>query len=139
MTIRDLEGKRVKISAQTITVKDVQGKTRGMIRDARPFRSWTEPERFAHHGTIKHSGLWGRRDSLLDQFILCGGKLYFLNDTKPIHFYERMYAGELGERLKQANPREWEHYKDLLALPELIKEYMPVINCEILSYGGEER
>jgi len=133
MTMQDLEGKRVVISARTITVKDEQGKTRGLVRDARPFRSWADRERFDHREAVCRSGLWGRRDGAVDRCILCGGKLYFLNNTKTLDYYARMYASERGEELKRDYPREWEHYQDLLALPERVKEYMPVINCEIIN------
>ena len=39
MNMRDLEGRIIKISAHTITVKDEAGKTRGMVRNVTP---WAE-------------------------------------------------------------------------------------------------
>lgn len=133
MTMQDLEGKRVVISARTITVKDEQGKTRGLVRDARPFRSWTDRERFDHREAVCRSGLFSRRDGAVDRCILYSGKLYFLNDTRKLDFYAKMYAGDRGEELKRDYPHEWERYQDLLTLPERVKDYMTVINCEIIN------
>lgn len=57
MKLEEIAGKRVKLSAATITVKDADGKTRGIVRNVRPFKSWSTRESFDHFKALGASGI----------------------------------------------------------------------------------
>lgn len=59
MDVQDLEGRIVKISAHTITVKDEAGKTRGMVRDVRPWKEIPLNRQTDIFRSLKAAGAWG--------------------------------------------------------------------------------
>ena len=128
MTMEELEGKRVKISAGTITVKDEHGKTRGMVRNIRTWARFSMREQFDHHKAISAAGIWGTRiDGLMECVVLDGNKLYYLNNTKSLDDYQRYFAGHDGFEAEKAN------YEKRLEIAEKAAAYMTVINCHIVK------
>ena len=87
MTMKDLEGRNVKISAHTITVKDEHGKTRGMVRNVRP---WAEIP-FNRQSDIFHrlrsAGAWGTIKT--DRVFWCDGEFWYIKNDRS-----RLYWGD---------------------------------------------
>ena len=109
MTMNDLQGRRVKISASTLTVKDEDGKTRGLVRGVRPFKSWSIKEEFENNKLLGLSGLWGganRRLIDLDRVILDGSKMYFLHDLRKEENYNKYFANCEAEKERHAQYME---------------------------------
>ncbi len=128
MTMQDLEGKHVKLSAGTITIKDEHGKTRGMVRDVRRFGNWSNSQQFDCWSKLKASGIWEtRRGSYVSNCFLDGNELYYLNDTRPIEFFDEYKS------VCEKNPSEVEYHAERLRIAEQAAQYMKVINCYILN------
>ena len=128
MTMQELEGKRVKISAGTITVKDEEWKTRGMVRGVRTWGRFSFREQFDHHKAITAAGIWGARiDGIMDCVILDGKNLYYLNDLRALETYRKCFEGRDGW------PEEKRVYEERLAIAEKAKSVMNVVNVYILK------
>lgn len=128
MTMQELEGKRVKISAGTITVKDADGKTRGMVKGIRTRERLNAGERLDFFAKAKAAGVW--QAGYANRVILDGDKFYFLNDTRPLQAFEKL-AEMLGDCELVRDERRC--YDKLSAVAEQAAQYMTVINCEILT------
>lgn len=128
MKMEELEGKRVKISAGTITVKDENDKTRGMVRNVKTWARFSNREQFDHHKAITAAGIWGANiDGLMDCVVLDGNALYYLNNTKALADYEKYFAGRDNFQTEKAN------YEKRLKIAKKAAEYMTVINCHIIK------
>ena len=93
MTITELENKRVKLSAGTITVKDEANKTRGMVRGIRQFAGAAPCVQSTHFKALKTSGIWGLENSILNRVYIVDNKLYLLRDLGYEDRYNRYFAG----------------------------------------------
>lgn len=120
MTMQDLEGKRVKISAHTITVKDEHGKTRGMVRGVEKYTALQPSKRFDHFPAVKKAGIWGNDfdRKMIDHVIVDGKQLYYLNDLGALE-QNPIWEGEV------------RCYQERLRIAEQAAQYMTVINCYI--------
>lgn len=130
MEMIDLKNKRVKISAGTITVKDENDKTCGMVRGVRPFKSWAPREAAEYFKSLKASGIWGSRDVSTENVILDGKQLYYLNDLRPLQNYERMRAVFESDPAWESEVR---HYQVRKAIAEQAAAAgMIVIDCYVI-------
>lgn len=128
MTMQDLEGKRVKLSARTITVKDEYDKTRGMVRAVCRFDNWSNRQRADCWSKLKSSGIWDTINcGYIHNCFLDGNELYYLNDTRPLEFFEKH------KNYCEKNPVEAKHHAERLRIAEQVAQYMKVINCYILN------
>lgn len=86
MTIHQIENRRVKISAHSITVKNENGKTCGIVHADRlvdcPMRIIRD-----HWKTLRQAGLWGTPE--YHNVVLCENKLYLLYSTWVEDFLEK--------------------------------------------------
>lgn len=103
MKMKDLEGRNIKISARTITVKDDTGKTRGMVRDV---RSWKEIP-FNCQADIFHRlkavGAWGAVKT--DRIFGHEGKLWYIKDDHARIFWGNTLPDDERERIEQEEIR----------------------------------
>lgn len=130
MTMQDLEGKSVKLSARTITVKDSDGKTRGMVRGVCPFKGLPSSRQFDAFQIVKKSGIWGNSvcPDLINCVFMDGGTLYYLNDTAPLEAYHKYFEGREGWK------NEKEHYNMRVKIADQAAQAgMTVINCKIIK------
>lgn len=131
MQIKDLEGATVKLSAGTITVKDENGKTRGMVRGLRRFNTWSCRERFEAQKALATSGIWGSGiDGLIDCLYLDGKEIIYLNNLKPLEAMENLlsipeFAAAFPEELERCNKR--------MEIAQNASKCMTVINCYVLT------
>lgn len=128
MEIKDIENKRVKISARSITVKDENDKTCGIVRNVVRFKDLPINKQFDWFKVVKECGVWGH-ENLLNRFLICDGKAYFLFNTKRDDTYRKFYKD-----------KEWYRHEDYQSdlirrknIAEKISEYATVIPCYILS------
>jgi len=116
--MQDLSGRRVKISASTLTVKDENDKTRGLVRGVRSYKTWSAREQFDNRVLLGVSGLWAGANSRLidlDRVILDGSKMYFLHDLRREENYHKY----------------WEHMPGCDAEREHHAQYMEILKkCE---------
>lgn len=91
MNFKDLEGRVVKISAHTITVKDERGKTCGMVRNVRSFSELEPRAKFEFSQIMKDSGLWGNVDA--SRVFVEGNRLVWLYPAKSDEFYHKYIEG----------------------------------------------
>lgn len=87
MTTQDLEGRTVKISAHTITVKDADGKTRGMVRDIRPWKETPLNRQTDIFRNLKAAGAWGVIKT--DRIFWCDGIFWYIKND-----HSRLYWGD---------------------------------------------
>lgn len=87
MKMQDLQGKRVKLSRATITVKDESGKTCGMVCGLRRYTDMSFREQSELRSVV--SGLWGSKVGLsLDNLYFDGKKGYYIFKDHYVPPYE---------------------------------------------------
>lgn len=107
MTMHDLVGQCVKLSRGTITVKDKNGKTRGMVRgltrwDDLSFRAQTEcDKKFVHC-------LWGNKLGLpMDRLYFLGSQPYYIFvELQPEYIIPGLNAEQYQKKLEIMNQLE---------------------------------
>lgn len=121
MTINNITGKRVAVSAHTITIKNTEGKTSGMVRGVdnlsaiQPSKQFTYAQELAKSGVPREVYM-----RYLDRILIVDGDLYFLVDDYCFSVAER-----LGERIVQ----------DVATLAK----GMTIIHCERIQWSTTRR
>ena len=118
MTINDICGKRVSVSAHTITVKTPEGKTSGMIRGVDNLYSMSPNKQFGYAQALTAFGV--PREVMmryLDKILVVDGGLYFLIDD-----YSFSVAEKLGERI--------------VTDVALLEKGMTIIHCERIQWSN---
>lgn len=121
MNINDINGKRVNVSAHTITIKSLEGKTSGMIRGVDNLYSMSPNKQFSYAQILTKSGV--SRDVFmryLDKILIVDNQMYFLIDD-----YSFSVAERLGERI-------------VADVAELEKA-MTIIHCERVQWSTARR
>ena len=90
MKIEDLKNRRVRISKNSITCKDDDDKTRGVVRGITKWNDWQFNKQFETSQMISKAGLWG--NGLSKNVVVCGNKLYYLYDKREQESYEKSIA-----------------------------------------------
>lgn len=124
MKMENLINQRVKLSPRSITCKDENGKTVGIVTGAENFRSLRPNRNMDYFHKIKSAGLWGNGES--ENVYIVNGKLYYLQNLKRMEFYASV-AG------KPCFERETENYKKMQQLAENVAKIGTVIPCYILK------
>lgn len=129
MQISEIKGKVVKVGKTSITVKDKGNKTCGVVTGVTKFHSLQPNRQGDYFKQLREAGVWGSGiDGILDCVVFKERDMYYLNNTKPLEFYQEYLSdveGELGEREK-------ERYNQRLNIAENMKKYATVIDCKIL-------
>lgn len=129
MEIQDLKNKKIIIGKMSITCKDENGKTCGIVRNVKTWKTLPLREVFEFHKIVNASGI--RAAGLSNNLIVDGKQLYYLHDLKPIEFYENYIDGKI------ENSSEKERYNTRKQIAEKAKEYnIIVIPCYIIKQKG---
>jgi len=130
MDIFGAEGKHVKIGKTSITVRDDDGKTCGIIRNAWKFCDLQPNRQIDYSRTVRAAGLWGCTiDGTMNRVIICDGKIIYFNDLRTMDYYKRLAERE---DLAGAFAGDIERYNTRLELVEKCKaNNVNVINCYI--------
>lgn len=121
MEIADLIGKRVTVSARTLTVKDGQDKTRGMIRNVENLYDMRANKQIEYHAKLKEIG----RDVYmgnLEKILVIDNQMYFLCDD-----YQYGISKKLGEA----------YFKMIDTFEK--SETINVIHCERVYFTNKRR
>lgn len=124
MKIEELKNQRVKLADRSITCKDRNGKTKGVVTNVTRFRALQPNKAVDYFKQIKAAGLWGSGES--DRVYIIDGKIYYLFNLSPIEFYEKYYSGKSGF------DDEKERYKQRKKIAEEAGEIVTVIPCYII-------
>lgn len=98
MKIEEAKNKIVKMSANSLTVKDENGKTAGVITRATRFNNLPFREQVNFSGAVRASGFWGKTSSL----IACNNKLYYLYNLRRLKYADDTETAELESEKEQA-------------------------------------
>lgn len=100
MQITDCKNKNVKISKGSITVKDENGKTRGVVRDIRHFHDIQANKQHDYWMQLKRAGLWGNsRIDIEKQIVIdSDGKMWLFRNIHGIESLKK-FDSELLETL----------------------------------------
>lgn len=94
MKIEELKNQKVKISSRSITCKDENGKTKGVVSGAVRFKDLQPNKAINYFNQIKSAGLWGNGE--IDNVYISEGKIYYFFNLRPIEVYENVFVGESG-------------------------------------------
>lgn len=98
MEILDCIGKNVKISKGSITIKDNNDKTRGIVRDIRHFKDIQTNMQSRYFHIMKQAGIWGNSKIELDNVVIKDNEIYLFRNTHGIECLKK-YDMELVEKL----------------------------------------
>lgn len=100
MKINELNGRTVKISAGSITVKnDSTGKTCGVVRGVCRLDNLPPSRGWEHEGKLRAAGVSGAW--LYHRVVVDGDRLYFFYDTRLDELYKASGADVLEEDCKR--------------------------------------
>lgn len=125
MKIADIQNKRVKISSHSITVKDERDKTCGVVRDVKPYRELRPAEQMDYFKKLKECGIWGDSE-LMQCFIICDGKPYYLHNLRPVETYEKIFKGVEGWESEERR------YNTIMQAAEKMATMATVIPCYVM-------
>ena len=128
MFMFELKNQKVKLSTNSITVKDENGKTKGVVRSVTSFSKLPMRTVCEWSKKMRDCDLIGCSESknLITNVIYDGRSMYYLNNLKPIKFYEETLKGMDGYEDEKRN------YEKRLEVAEKAKKYMEVIDCYII-------
>lgn len=121
MKISDIKNRKIKLSIHSITVKDDNGKTIGVVKNLTPWSELRTSEQIKYFRWLSEQGLF--KPEYLKRLIMCDGSLYYLYDLNNLKMYERYFCGKEGFEREQAN---YEQYKEKV---QKIAEIANVVSC----------
>lgn len=83
MNIVDVQGKMVRIGKTSITVKDENNKTRGVVKNICTWETLPPRRRFNFHKLISQSGIWGN-EYLVKNLIFDENEMFLLKDMNRL-------------------------------------------------------
>lgn len=87
--IKDCIGKKVKISKNSITVKNNNGKTCGVVRDVWKFKDIQPNKQIDYFHMLQKVGAWGNKNFDINTCIVKDGKMYVFRNMQTIQFHEK--------------------------------------------------
>lgn len=85
MKINDINNKKVKIGVTSITVKDDNDKTCGVVRNISRFKDLSPRMAQPLWKKLRECGLWGTK--YMENVVVCDGQLCYLHNLKADKFY----------------------------------------------------
>lgn len=125
MKIEEIQNRRIKISLHSITVKNDDDKTCGMVKDVKPFKELRPADAMKYFSKLREIGVFGNSE-LLKCFVICDGKPYFLNNLCPLETYERLFKD------KEGWEGEERKYNERKQIAERMTEIATVIPCYVM-------
>ncbi len=88
-------GKNIKISKGSITIKDENNKTCGVVRNICKFKDLQPNKIPNYYRKVREAGLWGCNiDGLIDCAVIVDNELYYLHNLKPLETYREYFADD---------------------------------------------
>ena len=125
MKIEELKDKRVKFSPRSITVKNLDGKTAGVVKGVTFFQHLQPNRQVDFFSKIRKAGAW--ENGLIANVAVCDGKLYYFHDTNADEVYQRLFANN-----PEMWPSETDRYYTRKNVAEAMAQCATVIPCHII-------
>lgn len=125
MKIAEIANRKIKISPHSITVKNDDGKTCGVVRDVRPYDELRTAEQMEYHKKFCEFGIFNHSE-FVKCFVLCDGEPYFLHNLRPLETYERLFKGKEGWETEERK------YNERKQAAEKMAEIATVIPCYVM-------
>lgn len=87
--IKDCIGKNVKIGKTSITIKNDNGKTCGVVQDIWKFKDIQTNKQINYFHILKKVGAWENKDFDINTCIVKDGKMYVFRNMKIIQLHEK--------------------------------------------------
>lgn len=98
MEVLDCINKNVKISKGSITIKDDDNKTRGIVRDIRHFKDIQTNMQSKYFRIMKQAEIWGNSKIDLNNVVIKDNKIYLFRNIHGIECLKK-YDMELVKKL----------------------------------------
>lgn len=128
MNITDIRNKIIKISSHSITVKNENDKTCGVVKNVIPYKELRPSEGMKYFKQLRQAGIWGKSE-LISSFIICDGEPYYLYDLRPLQKYEKMIKQFKNAELLETDRKHCDERKQAA---EKAAEFATVIPCYIV-------
>lgn len=128
MKITGIKNRIIKLNQHSITIKNAEGKTAGVVTDVTRWADIPPRDSFTHLKAVKESGIWSNR--MVDNVVIVDKKLYYLHDLNKIEFYENCIKPHI-ESGSDYYVNDTERYNKLIEIAENARKYMEVISCYI--------
>lgn len=109
--IKDCVGKNVKISKNSITIKNEEGKTCGVVRNITSLYDMQANKQMEYYRKIRNAGLHGKIN--IKECIISDGVMYIFRDIKSKIFHEKYGYMSEDERVKAEERQKL--YDDVVA------------------------
>ena len=97
MELLAIQGKHAKICKSSISCKDENGKTCGVVTGITRFKDLQANKQILFSKALRSSGLWGSKYGLMDNVIYYDGKLFHLISIKTLEHYKEYYPEKYGD------------------------------------------
>lgn len=119
----------VKIGKTSITIKDDDGKTCGIIRNIQKFTDMPPRDQFLYSKSMRKNGFWGTE--LINNVVFLDKKCYFLLNLRVMEFYEKIFAN-VENLTSEYYAHDLKKYKLLKSIAEKQTDEYAVIPCYFL-------
>lgn len=134
MKITEIENKKVKISPHSITVKNDEGKTCGVVKNTVTYKNLSPSKHMEYWKIVKQTGIWGDQDSLINNFVICDGEAYYLHNLSLKAFLEEYNVLDRnGNVLDHSGIFDYDirRLKKLEQIAKQASEFVTVIPCYV--------
>lgn len=97
MEILSIEGKNIKLNKSSITCKDENGKTCGVVTGITSFCDLQANKQILFTRALRSSGLWGSKYNLMKNVVFCDNKLYHIASIKKLEFCKEYEPGKYAD------------------------------------------
>jgi len=115
MTINNIPtNASIKIGKTSITVKDENGKTCGIVRNIQTWETLSPNQQFNYFPIIAKAGLWGNTqiNGLMKNIVIDGKQIYLFVNRKVIEYFEKNYQ-QGNDYLKEEADRKGKAYANI--------------------------
>lgn len=109
--VKDCIGQRVKISKNSITIKNEDGKTCGVVRNIISLYDLQPNKQIEYYSKLRKLGLHGKIS--IKECIICDNNLYVFKNIKSKLFYKQY--GYITEEEKERAEKKEELYNKIMA------------------------
>lgn len=125
MKIEDLEGKNAYVTARSITLKDEDGKTRGIIRDIKTYCTLPPRELFDWSTKFRKFHIALNNAYIVKNLVIVDNEPYYLHDLRKDEFYQKYWVNR-----HDVFETDIKHYNEERELLERVKAAgIKIVNC----------
>ena len=128
MKIDDINNKKVKIGLTSLTVKDDNNKTCGVVRNISRFKDLSPRVAQPLWKKLRDCGIWGTK--YIDNIIVDGGELYYLHNLKADKFYRDIKEILTDCEMLEDETRRFDYRQDIKNRAE--SSGIKVVSCYLI-------